>query len=119
MAKKVRRKPDEDAEEKAFDFPVFDEAGFASKEFQLTWAVALGTVVAVLLGALAAFCTTSGLGWYIPFPVGFALTLLSPWYLGLALRGSSGFTKGDWAGVVALEFFGFLAVWFVLVNVGL
>lgn len=118
MAKKVRRKPDEEAEEKAFDFPVFDEAAFASKEFRLTWAVALGAVVAVALGAFAGFCTSWHLPWYVPFPVAFLLVLLSPWGLGRAIRGSSVFTRGDWAGVVALEFFGFLAVWFVLVNVG-
>jgi hypothetical protein len=119
VAKKVRRKPDEEAEEKAFDFPVFDEAAFTSKEFQLTWAVTLAAGIAVALGAFASFCTNSHLSWYVPFPVGFLLVLLSPWLLGRALRGSSSFTTGDWAGIVALEFFGFLAVWFVLVNVGL
>ena len=117
MAKKVRRKPDEEAEEKAFDFPVFDESAFAQKEFRLTWAVSLGSAVAVVLGLFAWFCTSQQLGWYVPFPVAFVLVLLSPWYLGRLLSGSSTFTKGDWAGVVALEFFGFLAVWFVLVNV--
>jgi hypothetical protein len=117
MAKKVRRKPDEEAEEKAFDFPVFDEAAFAEKEFRMTGAVALGSAVAVLLGLFAWFCTAQQLGWYVPFPIAFAVVLLSPWPLGRALRGSATFTKGDWAGVLATEFFGFLAVWFVLVNV--
>jgi len=26
------------------------------------------------------------------------------------------YTKGDWAGLIALEFFGWLALWFVLLN---
>jgi hypothetical protein len=117
VAKKVRRKPDEEAEENAFDFPVFDEAAFASKEFELTLAVSLGGLIAVALGGFAWLMTNLQLPWYVPFPVGFLLTLLSPWYLGRLLRGSANFTKGDWAGVVFLEFFGFLAVWFVLVNV--
>lgn len=117
MAKKVRRKPDEDAEEKAFDFPVFDEAAFAAKEFQLTGAVALAGGVALLLGAFAWACTSVHLSWYVPFPIAFLLVLLSPWFLGPLLRGSTKFTKGDWAGLVFTEFFGFLAVWFVLVNV--
>ena len=116
MAKKVRRRPDEDAEEKAFEFPVFDEAGFATKEFQLTGAIALGSVLALVFGVFAWLCTHAGLGWYVPFPLAFLLVLLSPWFLRPVLSGSSGFTTGDWAGVVALEFFGFLAVWFVLVN---
>ncbi|HYA10777.1 MAG TPA: hypothetical protein VEH10_03795 [Thermoplasmata archaeon] len=117
MAKKVRRKLDEEAEAKAFDFPVFDEVGFAKKEFALTGAVALASGVAVLLGALAWLCTSVDLPWYVPFPLGFLVTLLSPTFLGRLTSNSSVFTKGDWAGIVALEFFGFLAVWFLLVNV--
>ena len=116
MAKKARRKLDEEAEEKAFDFPVFDEVAFADKEFGLTGAVALGGVVALVLGVFAWVCTSQGLGWYIPFPIALLLALLSPAYLGRWLPKSSAFTKGDWAGVIALEFFGFLAVWFVLVT---
>jgi hypothetical protein len=117
VAKKVRRKPDEEAEEKAFDFPVFDERAFASKEFLLTGAVTLAGVIAVLVGAFAWLCTSIALPWYVPFPIAFAIVAASPVFLGRVLRGSSVFTKGDWAGLLFLEFFGFLAVWFVLVNV--
>jgi hypothetical protein len=116
MAKKVRRRPDEEAEEKAFDFPVFDEVSFAAKEFALTRGVLLATGLAVLLGAFAWACTSVGLPWYVPFPVGFLIALLSPAFLGRVLPGSSAYTRGDWAGMVALEFFGFLGVWFVLVK---
>ena len=117
MAKKARRKLDEEAEEKAFDFPVFDEVGFAAKEFELTSVVAFASAIAALLGALAWFCTSVGLPWYVPFPLAFVVVLLSPIFLGRLRSGTSIFTKSDWAGVVALEFFGFLAVWFTLVNV--
>jgi hypothetical protein len=117
MAKKARRRLDEQAEEKAFDFPVFDEAGFAAKEFQLTGAVAATSGVALVLGALSWLCTSDHLPWYLPFPLSFLVVLLSPLFLRRLLTGSTLFTKGDWAGLIALEFFGFLAVWFVLVNV--
>jgi len=117
VAKKVRRKLDEEAEEKAFDFPVFDEAGFAAKEFELTTGVVLAGAIAVLLGILAWYCTTSGLPWYVPFPLAFLAVLVSPWLLQRLRTKSKVFTTGDWAGLVALEFFGFLAVWFVLLNV--
>jgi hypothetical protein len=117
VAKKARRRLDEQAEENAFDFPVFDEAAFAAKEFQLTGAVISSGGLALVLGAFAWFCTSLGLGWYVPFPLAFLIVLLSPWFLGKLLRSSTLFTKGDWAGLLALEFFGFLAVWFVLVNV--
>jgi len=117
VAKKARRRLDEQAEENAFDFPVFDETAFAAKEFQLTGAVVASGGLALLLGALSWFCTSQHLGWYVPFPIAFLIVLLSPWFLGRLLTGSTLFTKGDWAGLLALEFFGFLAVWFVLVNV--
>jgi hypothetical protein len=116
VAKKARRKLDEEAEEKAFDFPVFDEVAFATKEFELTGAVVLASALAALLGVFAWFCTHVGLPWYVPFPIAFLIVLLSPSLVGRLRTGSSVFTKSDWAGLVALEFFGFLAVWFVLVN---
>jgi hypothetical protein len=117
VAKKARRRQDEEAEEKAFDFPVFDEAAFAAKEFQLTGAVAIASGLALLLGVFCWFCTSVHVAWYVPFPISFLAVALSPAYLGRILSGSTLFTKGDWAGLLALEFFGFLAVWFVLVNV--
>jgi hypothetical protein len=117
LAKKTRRKADEAAEEKAFDFPVFDEAAFAQKEFLLTWAVTFSSVIALTLGAFSWLCTSADLEWYVPFPIAFLVVIISPWLLGRLLPGSTLFTKGDWAGILALEFFGFVAVWFVLVNV--
>jgi hypothetical protein len=116
VAKKVRRRPDEEAEEKAFDFPVFDEASFAAKEFALTNGVLLASGIAIALGAFSWVCTSLGAPWYLPFPVAFLLAVLSPAFLGRLLPGSSAYTRGDWAGMVALEFFGFLGVWFVLVK---
>ncbi len=116
MAKKARRRADEEEEEKAFEFPVFDEKQFAAKEFELTQSVIVAGVVAVLLGIFAWFCTSLGLGWYVPFPIAFAIALASPLFLDRLRPGRTIFTKGDWAGLIALEFFGFLATWFVLVN---
>ena len=113
----MRRKPDEEAEEKAFEFPVFDERAFATKEFELTGAVGAASGVAIALGAFAWACTNSHLPWYVPFPIAFLVVLLSPLFLRRVLGASGLFTTGDWAGLVALQFFGFLAVWFVLVNV--
>jgi hypothetical protein len=116
VAKKGRRRTDEEAEEHAFEFPVFDEKQFASKEFELTGSVAVAGAVAVLLGGFAWFCTSLGLAWYIPFPLAFLAVVLSPLFLDRLRPGRTIFTKGDWAGILALEFFGFLAAWFVLVN---
>jgi hypothetical protein len=115
MAKKVRRKPEEEAP--AFEFPVFDEGAFLRKEFELTIALSLMGGFAVLLGALSWVLSVSGLAWYFVFPLGIVLVAFFPFVL-RALRSQSWlYTKSDWAGLIALEFFGWIALWFVLLNV--
>jgi hypothetical protein len=113
MAKKVRRKLEEE-EAASFEFPAFDEAAFATKEFELTYAVALAGVITILMGILSWVLSVSGLYWYIVFPIGLVLLAVSPTIIGRLRAKSSLYTKGDWAGLLALEFFGWLALWFVL-----
>jgi hypothetical protein len=115
MAKKVRRKLEEE-EEAAFEFPVFDEVAFVSKEFELTFALALAGAFAVLFGVLSWALSVSGLSGYIVFPLGLFLVALSPFIIRRLRTRSSIYTKGDWAGLIALEFFAWLALWFVLLN---
>ena len=115
MAKKVRRKLEEE-EEAAFEFPTFDEAAFATKEFELTWALTLAAVLSVLLGTLAWALSVVGLFWYEVFPLGVVVIAISPTVIGRLREKSSLYTKGDWAGLIALEFFTWLALWFVLLN---
>jgi hypothetical protein len=115
MAKKVRRKLEEE-EAAAFEFPVFDEVGFMNKEFELTFALSLAGGYAVLLGILSWAMTISGLVWYIVFPLGLLLVALSPFLIRRLRTKSSVYTKGDWAGLIALQFFTWLALWFVLLN---
>jgi hypothetical protein len=115
MAKKGRRKLEEE-EAASFDFPVFDEAAFVTKEFELASAVMVATVLALALGLIAWALTRSGLPWYVPFPVGVFGVIASPFIIGRVRPRSNLYTKGDWAGLIALEFFGWIALWFVLVN---
>jgi hypothetical protein len=115
MAKKVRRKPAEE-EAPAFEFPVFDEAAFVAKEFELTIAVSLASAFAVLFGVLSWTLSVVGLLWYIVFPIGILLVALSPFVIQRLRPMWRVYTKGDWAGLIALEFFGWLALWFVLQN---
>ena len=115
MAKKVRRKPVEE-EAPAFEFPVFDETAFVAKEFELTTALTLASVFTVLFGILSWALSVLGLLWYLVFPLGILLIALSPFLIQRLRRKSSIYTKGDWAGLIALEFFGWLALWFVLLN---
>jgi hypothetical protein len=115
MAKKVRRKLEEE-EAAAFEFPVFDEVAFMNKEFELTGALALAGGYAVLVGILSWAMTTSGLSWYAVLPIGIVLVALSPFLIRRLRSKSSVYTKGDWAGLIALVFFAWLALWFVLLN---
>ena len=116
MAKKVRRKLEEE-EAAAFEFPVFDEQAFVTKEFEMTAAVALAGLIAVLLGILGWALTAGGTYAAIPWALGFLGLVASPFLIRRFRTKSSLYTKSDWAGLIALEFFGWLAIWFVLLNV--
>lgn len=116
MAKKVRRKPEEETAA-AFEFPVFDEVGFVTKEFELMSALILAAVIALVLGILSWALTVTGLPWFVPFAIGLLGIALSPYLIRRLRVRSKLYTKTDWMGLVALQFFGWLALWFVLLNV--
>jgi hypothetical protein len=116
VAKKVRQKPDE-AKEAAFEFPEFDTKKFTTKEFELTGALVLASAMALVLGAMSWAATSYHLPWWVPFPIGLLVLVLSPTVIGRLRSRSDLYTKSDWAGLLALVFFGWIAVWFVLVNV--
>ena len=114
MAKKVRRKPEEDEQ---FEFPVFDEGAFVAKETELGRAMILAVVVAIVLGVASWALTKLGVPWWGPLALGFVGLVLTPTVISRVRTQASSYTKGDWAGLVALTFFGWLALWFVLVNI--
>jgi hypothetical protein len=116
VAKKARKKLEDDAIP-AFDFPKFDEAGFVWKEYELATATALAGVLALLLGLVTWLLSAVGLPWFVPLPLGFAGVVGSVFLIQRVRPNSSYYTKGDWAGLIALEVFGWLAIWFVLLNI--
>ena len=116
MAKKVRKKLEEE-EAASFEFPVFDEVGFVTKEYELMGGVILAGVIAVVLGLVGWAMSVAGLPWYPPFLVGLAGIIASPYVIRRLRERTRLYTKGDWAGLIMLEFFGWLALWFVLLNV--
>jgi hypothetical protein len=115
MAKKARRKLEEE-EAQAFEFPPFDEAAFAKKEFELGTGLLLAGLFTILIGVLCWALTVVGLPSLVPFGIGLAIIAASPVVIGRIRALSSMYTKGDWAGLIAMEFFGFLALWFLLLN---
>jgi hypothetical protein len=116
MAKKVRKRLEEE-EAAAFEFPVFDEVAFVTKEFEMMGAVLLAGGIAIVLGVIGWVLSVSGLSVWVPFGLGILGIVLSPYVIQRVRRRSSTYTKGDWAGLLAVEFFGWLALWFVLLNV--
>lgn len=121
MAKKARRKLEEEDETKSFQFPDFDLDAFLTHEFDISKA----TIVAIGLALLLGFVTfgidrllggASPLGFLAPL-VGILGLAASPYAIQSILRSTDQFTKGDWAGLIALELFGWLALWFVLLDV--
>jgi len=116
MAKKVRRKLEEE-EAAAFEFPAFDEVGFVTKEFELTAALVIVSLFAIGLGIVGWVMTAEAINAFVPFFIGIVGLVASPYAIRRMRSRSSLFTRGDWAGLLALEFFGWLALWFVLFNV--
>jgi hypothetical protein len=119
MAKKVRQRPEE-TEESRFEFPVFDEVAYIRHELEVTLGMALAIVWAVLAGLLSTYVSIVG---------GSALTIAVPLALGAFVIASSfvafpalhstvaSYTKTEWAGLIALEVFGWLGLWFLLSEI--
>ena len=115
MAKKARRKL-EDEEEQAFEFPVFDEKGFAKKEFELGSGLLLVGLITIGIGFFSWAISTLGVSVWVPLGIGFLVIVLSPFLIRRFRTLSTLYTKGDWAGLLAMEFFGWFALWFLLLN---
>ncbi|MCI4317914.1 MAG: hypothetical protein L3J96_05190 [Thermoplasmata archaeon] len=117
MAKKAKRKLEEDEANASFEFPEFDERKFIVHEFEQSWAIAIAFALSGLLGALSYLIDRVNLPLIFPVVVGVGLVALSP-FLILRIRPlASEYTKGDWAGLILTEFFGWLGIWFLLLNV--
>jgi hypothetical protein len=115
VAKKVRRKSED--EEFTFEFPQFDEAGFVWKEYELTSATVLAGLFALGLGLVCWVLSAVSLSVWVPLGIGIAAVIASVWAIRALRPASELYTKGDWAGLLALEFFGWLALWFLLLNI--
>ncbi len=116
MAKKVRPKGEATEEEPGFEFPVFDEGAYIAKEYEISRGMAIAGLLAVAVGMAAWAGTSAGLPWYVEVVFGFAaLIAVYPVVHALHPRAHV-FTGGDWAALFAVVFFGWLAIWFMLLN---
>lgn len=117
MAKKVRPRPTEDRpQEPGFEFPVFDEAAYLDKEFEITRGMAIAGLLAVGVGIASWAGTSAGLPWPAQIVFGIiGLIVVYPVVHALHPRAHV-FSTGDWAALLATVFFGWLAIWFMLLD---
>lgn len=115
MAKKARRKLEEE-EEAAFEFPAFDEDAFVTKEYELGGGLLVVGILTLGVGLLSWAISLTGLTVWVPLGIGILIVAASPFVLQRVRTRSELYTKGDWAGLLVLEFFGWLALWFLLLD---
>jgi hypothetical protein len=124
VAKKARKKLEEDAEVGSFQFPEFDERSFIAHEFEQTIATGFAVAIAVGLAALS-FGIDRGLSaysqptlqWLVPLAVSIAVIAFSPLIVQRLRPNAPEYTRGDWASVILLEVFGWLGFWFLFTDV--
>ncbi len=117
MAKKARRKLEEKAEERAFEFPPFDEQKFISHEFEQTLAMGVALAGAVGLGVLSWALQVVGTPWFVPVVLALAVLVAFPIVWRRTRGPAREYTKGDWATLLLTQLFGWLGFWFLFANV--
>jgi len=115
MAKKARRKVEE-AAEPPFAFPEFDAPTFLSHEFEMTVATTIALFVAVLLGLLSWALGVVAVPWFVPVVLSLVIIGATPVLLPRLREQAGTYTKGDWAGLLLMEIFGWLGFWFLFAN---
>lgn len=123
MAKKARKRLEEEAEASAFEFPEFDTEGFLRHEFEQSIATGLALILAVALGVVSFLLTHLLAGpaplfeGVVPAVVGIAVVAGSPALIGRLRSASDEYTKGDWVSLLLIEIFGWIGIWFLLTDV--
>ncbi|HZY70136.1 MAG TPA: hypothetical protein VFF67_04055 [Thermoplasmata archaeon] len=118
MAKKARRKMEEAEEAHHFEFPYFDEAKFVLHELELSLALAYAFIITLALAVLSwAIDRWIGALLFIPILLGIGVIAFSPSVIQRLRPLAHEYTRGDWAGLIAVEVMGWLGLWFLLLNV--
>jgi hypothetical protein len=124
VAKKAKKRMEEETTENAFEFPVFDEGQFIAHELEQTIATGIAIAVAIALGVLSfglsRLLTDQGpgiLAGVVPLVVSIAIIALSPFLVQRLRPAARDYTRGDWASLILLELFGWLGIWFLLTDV--
>ncbi len=116
MAKKVRAKLEEEEQARAFEFPQFDEPKFLRHEFEQTFATLIAFGFALGLGALSFLVSWAALPGLLAAAIALVVVVFSPWLIQRVRREAASYTRGEWAGLVLLEVFGWLGFWFLFTD---
>jgi hypothetical protein len=114
MAKKARQKTEDT--EPAFEFPEFDEHGFLQHEYEQYYATVIAFVLGVVIGIVAFLVGRFSVPVEVPLGVGVAGLIGGALGIRQIRPLSKDYTKGDWASLVVLMLFGFLAFWLLLAG---
>ena len=117
MAKKAKKRLEEDEVYASFKFPDFDERKFIHHEFEQSWAIAIAFGFAVVLAAVCYSLDRMGLPLVVPALLGVLLLISSPFIVQRLRPLAHEYTKGDWAGILMTVFFGWLGFWFLFLDI--
>jgi hypothetical protein len=125
MAKKVRKKLDEDEKYHKFQFPEFDVRGFILHELEQSYATLYALGFAVLFALAAWRITLVGLSnslGVLPFSLAcIGVGIAGDVVMLLVVRkfrhpSSLEYRRGDWASLASVYLFLFLGIWALLLN---
>ncbi|MCI4330422.1 MAG: hypothetical protein L3K19_01055 [Thermoplasmata archaeon] len=117
MAKKAKRRLEEDEEYKSFQFPEFDDQKFLDHEFEQTYATAIAFGLVGLMAVASYLVDRAQVPAILAVFAALAILVAAPFLIQRVRPLSSDYTKGDWAGLIVIMLFGWLGLWFVLLNV--
>ena len=115
MAKKVRPKSEDEAD--GFEFPSFDETKFVHHEFEQTFATVTVFALGLAYAAISFLLGRLNITFVLPLVAGLAGVVFSPSIVQRLRPLAAEYTRGEWAGLILLELFAWLGIWFLLTDV--
>ena len=125
MAKKVKKKIEEDDQYKAFSFPEFDVRGFIHHELEQTSATAFAIALAIGVSLVSWYLTSYGevtnltaTFAVVSAVIGIIGAAVLPLLIRFFREKAVEYRMGDWASLIAIYMFLWLGLWSLLLNLG-
>ncbi|MCI4349505.1 MAG: hypothetical protein L3J93_04745 [Thermoplasmata archaeon] len=116
MAKKAKRRLEEQERYESFQFPEFDERKFLEHEYEQSIATIVSVALAILLAVVSWGLDRTNLPSPVAWLAGLAGVVAAP-YLIRTVRPLAGeYTKGDWTWLLITLILGWLGLWFLFLN---